>query len=64
LGKIGRESQKTRRSARGFPLHDPPINHSANFIVTYEAPAELRNPPLEDLAKQAEANFHRLFGGL
>ena len=48
-----------------FPL--PPaadgsvVNHPANLVVAYQALAELRGIPLEDLAAQVERNFHRLF---
>ena len=48
-----------------FPLPDGPdgaeINHPANLAVTYEQLAKLRGVPLEALATQVEANFHRLF---
>ncbi len=38
------------------------INHPANLVVAYEALAELRGLPLDSLAAQVAANFHRLFG--
>jgi len=39
------------------------INHPANIAVAYDALAELRGVPLDNLAVQVEQNFHRLFGG-
>lgn len=37
------------------------VNHPGNLIVAYEALAELRRMPLDQLAAQVEANFARLF---
>jgi TatD DNase family protein len=38
------------------------INHPANIVVAYEALAELRGLPLDDLKRVVEQNFLRLFG--
>lgn len=52
-------------SLNRFPL--PPaadgseVNHPANIAVAYQALADLRGISLEALAKQAEANFLKLF---
>jgi len=37
------------------------VNHPGNLIVAYEGLAELRGMGVEDLAKQVEENFRRLF---
>ena len=39
-----------------------PLNHPLNLSVAYQAMAELRGMPLEELAEQIEANFLRVFG--
>lgn len=50
------------------PWMDPrtgrPLNHPANLPAVYRFAAELREMPVETLAAQVEANFHRLFGAL
>lgn len=38
------------------------LNHPANLPAVYQFAAELRGEPLEDLARQVEENFRRLFG--
>jgi len=40
---------------------DGAINHPANLAVAYEQLAKLRATPLDQLAAQITANFHRLF---
>jgi TatD DNase family protein len=48
-----------------FPLFDSagkPLHHPANLRAVYEFAADLLRRPLDDLAAQIEANFHRLFG--
>ncbi len=49
-----------------YPLTDAasgkPINHPANLGAVYRFAAELRNEPLETLARTVEENFQRLFG--
>ncbi len=51
-----------------YHLHDSlshrAINHPANIAATYEFVAGLLGRPLEDLARQVEENFNRLFGGI
>lgn len=51
-----------------YPLTDAtsgkPINHPANLGAVYRFTAELRNEPLETLARKVEENFQRLFGAL
>jgi TatD DNase family protein len=51
-----------------YPLTDAasgkPINHPANLGAVYRFAAELRNEPLEALARTVEENFQRLFGGV
>jgi TatD DNase family protein len=51
-----------------YPLTDPasgkPINHPANLLAVYRFAAELRDQPLEALARTVAENFQRLFGGL
>ena len=48
-----------------YPLTDAasgkPINHPANLSAVYRFAAELRQQPLEALARQVEENFQRLF---
>ena len=41
-----------------------PVNHPANLRAIYDFVAELRNEPVENLARQVEENFNRLFGDL
>ena len=41
-----------------------PINHPGNLRAVYDFAAELLQEPVETLARQVEANFTRLFGGL
>jgi len=49
-----------------YPLTDTAkgktINHPANLGAVYRFAAELRNEPLESLARTVEENFQRLFG--
>ena len=49
-----------------YPLTDvaagKPINHPANLGAVYRFAAELREEPLETLARKVEENFVRLFG--
>jgi TatD DNase family protein len=49
-----------------YPLMDAasgkPINHPANLGAVYRFAAELREEPLEALARKVEENFLRLFG--
>jgi len=40
------------------------VNHPANLIAVYQFAAELRDQPLDELARQVEANFQRLFGSV
>ena len=51
-----------------YPLTDAasgkPINHPANLGAVYRFAAELRNEPLETLARTVEENFQRLFGAV
>jgi TatD DNase family protein len=51
-----------------YPLMDvgsgKSINHPANLSAVYRFAAELRNEPLEALARTVEENFQRLFGAL
>ncbi len=51
-----------------YPLTDPasgkPINHPANLGAVYRFASELRDEPLEGLARIVEENFQRLFGAL
>jgi TatD DNase family protein len=51
-----------------YPLTDPTsgkaINHPANLGAVYRFAAELRDEPLEALARKVEENFQRLFGGM
>lgn len=47
-----------------FPLLDSDgksVNHPANVRAVYEFAAELLRQPLEQIARQVESNFHRLF---
>ena len=41
-----------------------PINHPANLVAVYHFAAELREEPVEAMARQVEKNFKRLFGGV
>jgi TatD DNase family protein len=41
-----------------------PVNHPGNLRAVSEFAAELLNQPVETIAKQVEANFTRLFGGV
>lgn len=46
------------------PLLDPqglPINHPANLAAVYAGLAEARNEPVEEMARQVEENFSRVF---
>jgi TatD DNase family protein len=52
-----REDYTLKEEAAGKP-----INHPANLGAIYRFAAELRGEPLEDLARQVEQNFFRLFG--
>jgi len=49
-----------------YPLTDSttgkPINHPANLRAVYDGLAKVRGMAVEDLAKQVEENFQRLFG--
>jgi TatD DNase family protein len=49
-----------------YPLPDTsngePVNHPGNLPVAYEGLAALRGMAVEELAKQVEQNFRRLFG--
>jgi len=51
-----------------YPLADSAtgkaINHPANLRAVYLFTAELRNEPLETLARTVAENFERLFGGV
>jgi TatD DNase family protein len=51
-----------------YPLTDAasgkPINHPANLVAVYRFASELRNEPLETLARTVEENFRRLFGAI
>jgi TatD DNase family protein len=51
-----------------YPLVDSAtgkaINHPANLGAVYRFAAELREEPLEALARKVEENFKRLFGGV
>jgi TatD DNase family protein len=47
-----------------FPLPDAggkPVNHPANLRAVYEFAAELLDRPFDELARQVESNFRRLF---
>ncbi|MCX7866485.1 MAG: TatD family hydrolase [Limisphaera sp.] len=53
-----------QRYAWTDPRTGRPLNHPANLPAVYQFAAELREMPMETLAAQVEANFHRLFGAL
>lgn len=44
------------------PKTGRPLNHPANLLPAYEELARLRGMELEELSKQVELNFQRLFG--
>ncbi len=52
--------------SNAHPLHDPGtgaiLNHPSNLTVAYQALAELRGIPVDDLAFLVEQNFLRIFG--
>jgi TatD DNase family protein len=51
-----------------YPLDDPktakPLNHPANLSAIYAFACELLGESLGNMARQVEANFHKLFGKL
>ncbi len=49
-----------------YPWSDagPELNHPANLVSVYRFAAELLEKPADELSRQVEANFSRLFGSI
>jgi TatD DNase family protein len=52
------------RYAMGDPPTGQPLNHPANLVAVYEFVAQLLDESRENLTRQVEENFRRLFGAV